>query len=377
MFEKIMECVRNEVDFNPSLVENRGGNHLKTIRMDSPEAQIMADGLESGLSIRNTWLNINKHRLDNGDDLISESCVTYALQAMKPRLSRVKKRKQGSSDPKSSWSQARYAWTTQLLARFGSLDQVHPVEKRFDAHIVGKLDLHQIVWWDETHRKCLIGGQSSSKNFRLRFPRNKQGKLDVVHGKYSEEDTTILNVKYEKECRLGLGVAMVMPLAPDGTTLQCEGKRCYPFNYSTKVLISIDDYKKMKRIEINRVKNLSGRMGFWVESNRDAGMLYQNDPVSLMKGVGKKTVEKLESIGIKTVRDLKKISNPKDVKIPDGISINKITSLWDQASKAVEVDCPPDIDHRKEDNPYKSKFGKKWKNHLKKVAHIFTFSMYI
>ena len=179
-----------------------------------------------------------------------------------------------------------------------------------------------------------------------------------MHGKYSEEDTTILNVKYEKECRLGLGVAMVMPLAPDGTTLPCEGKRCYPFNYSTKVLISIDDYKKMKRIEINRVKYLSGRMGFWVESKRDDGMLYQNDQVSLMKGVGKKTVEKLESIGIKTVRDLKKISNPKDVKIPDGISINKLTSLWDQASKAVQI-------------------WKKMEESFKKVAHIFTFSMYI
>merc|ERR1719296_25977 len=85
---------------------------------------------------------------------------------MKPRVVNVRKRKQGSSDRDSNWAQARCAWTRQLLARFGRVkrEPEHgPVEQRFDVNIQGKLALNQIVWWNETHRKCLIGGQNPSK----------------------------------------------------------------------------------------------------------------------------------------------------------------------------------------------------------------------
>ena len=323
IFEKIMDCVTSEIEFKPEMVENRGGNRQMKIRIDSPEAQIMADSLEGGLSIHNTWININMHRLDNGYELISKSCVLYALQKMKPRVVRIKKRKQGSSDPNSAWSLARNAWCTQLLARFGKLQHVHgPIERRFQREIVGKLDIHQIVWWDETHRKCLIGGITSHKDFNLQFPRNKNGRLDVVNGEYSNEEKSVLNVKYEKECRLGLGVAVVVPLAEDGTSLPHNGRRCHPFNYTTKVLISVDDYKRLKKVEIKRVKNLTGRLGVWIESQRIKGVLYRNDTLNQMKGVGQKTVEKLKLIGIKTVNDLRKMTNLNDVILPDGLSVN-------------------------------------------------------
>ena len=64
------------------------------IKMNSSEAQIMADSLEGGLSIHKTWIYIHKHRLDNMDELISESCIVYALKKMKPRVVKIKKRKQ-------------------------------------------------------------------------------------------------------------------------------------------------------------------------------------------------------------------------------------------------------------------------------------------
>ena len=89
--------------------------------MDLVEAQIIADGLESGLSIKNTWRNVNKHREENNEELISESCVAYTLRKMKPKLVCIKKRKQGSTDPNCNWSKARHLWSTQLLIRFGEL----------------------------------------------------------------------------------------------------------------------------------------------------------------------------------------------------------------------------------------------------------------
>ena len=93
IFEKIMECIRLEVDFNPSMCEKRGGNREMTIRMDSVEAQIIVDGFESGLSIKSTWENVNKHRDECNAELISESCVAYTLRKMKPKLIRIKKKK--------------------------------------------------------------------------------------------------------------------------------------------------------------------------------------------------------------------------------------------------------------------------------------------
>ena len=67
-----------------------------TIRMDSVEAQIITDGLESDLSIKSTWENVNKHRYECNAELISKSCVAYTLRKMKPKLIRIKKRKQGN-----------------------------------------------------------------------------------------------------------------------------------------------------------------------------------------------------------------------------------------------------------------------------------------
>ena len=114
-------------------------------------------------------------------------------------------------------------WSKQLLVRFGELPS-EPEDPRFDQKVAGKLDLSQIVWWDETHRKCLIGGISTNRNYSIKFKRNKDGRLDLKDGKFDEKQVQILNCKYEKECRLGLGCAMVTPKNPDGTFLPVTGK---------------------------------------------------------------------------------------------------------------------------------------------------------
>ena len=131
---------------------------------------------------------------------MSQSCITYTLRKMKPKIVTIGKRKQGSCDPGSNWAQARCAWTRQLLARFGRLERkkAGPVERKYDRHLQGKLSLNQIVWWDETHRKCLIGGQNPSKTFQMIFPRDEKGNVDIENGEYTKRRKTILNVKYEK-----------------------------------------------------------------------------------------------------------------------------------------------------------------------------------
>ena len=299
---------------------------------------------------------------------------------MRPKIVNISKRKQGSSDPGSNWAQASYAWTQQLLARFGQLERkkAGPIERKYDPHLQEKLSLHQIVWWDETHRKCLIGGQNPSKTIQMLFPRDKEGKIDVENGEYTKEQKTILNVKYEKECRLGLGVAMVAPLGPDGTILSQVGRRCHPYDYSSKVMISIDDYERLKKIEINRVKSLKGQNGYWITCSRDKDIKYYNDdPVLLLKGVGKKASQLLEEIGIKTIGELKRIKIPIGIdNLPKGLKEAKLTQFRNEALLASNLDDPKTIDHWVSSNPYKSKFGADWERHLQD-SPTFSHSSYI
>ena len=73
--------------------------------------------------------------------------------------------------------------------------------------------MDQVALWDGTHIKWFIGGINPDKSFQLIFPRNKEGDVDTSSdGEYTEERKSQLNVKYEKECCLGLEVAMVTPL---------------------------------------------------------------------------------------------------------------------------------------------------------------------
>ena len=57
------------------------------------------------------------------------------------------------------------------------------------------------------------------KTIQMIFPRDKKGNIDIENGEYTKERKTILNVKYDKKCQLGLGFAMVIPLSPDSTPL--------------------------------------------------------------------------------------------------------------------------------------------------------------
>jgi predicted RNA-binding protein YlxR (DUF448 family) len=57
----------------------------------------------------------------------------------------------------------------------------------------------QVAWWDETHRKCIIGGQRAGATHYVRFPRTPEGKLDLEAGKYDDSEVAWVKVKYEKE----------------------------------------------------------------------------------------------------------------------------------------------------------------------------------
>ena len=243
------------------------------------------------------------------------SAVLLLVGKLKPKLVHTKKLKQGSMDPNDPWCRARYLQCKQLLVRFGRLQVPNP-PPCFDPNHLGKLHLSQIVWWDETHRKCTIGGFSASRNFSFKFRRDENGKL-CEQGEFSKEEVSVLNCKYEKEGRFGLGCAVVAPAC--GAPL--VGRVCPAFDYSGKTILSIDDFEKVMRQEFARVRQLSDRTKLWITSNRDPQDLFMDDKLCILDKVGKKTEAKLNEAGIRNVGDLKKLKQEyfKEIK---GISNN-------------------------------------------------------
>lgn len=107
-----------------------------------------------------------------------------------------------NNDPNSDWSKSRLAWSTQLLIRFGKLDSQKDIDGNipdyFNAELLTKLVPEQIVWWDESHFKCVIGGQGVNRQGSCyQLKRDKNGKLDSK-GEYAARPEE-LNVKYEEE----------------------------------------------------------------------------------------------------------------------------------------------------------------------------------
>ena len=166
------------------------------------------------------------------------------MKRLKPKHKKVGKCSQGSDDPKSAWARARYNWNTQLLIRFGELkqedipkdcyDENNILRPCFDPSKLDSLTLSKVAWWDETHKKCTIGGlghKSKDRKYTV-FPRDENNKLDLENGAYDETQVLTLQVKYEKEIRMCLGVAVVEKT--DGIK---EGVKLKPFNYSGKTLL--------------------------------------------------------------------------------------------------------------------------------------------
>ena len=70
------------------------------------------------------------------------------------------------------------------------------------------------------------------------------GKLDLINGKYADENPTYMKCKYTEEIRLCIGVAAVTPLDCEGKPTEKIGKKIVPFDYSRAVLLSISDFDK-------------------------------------------------------------------------------------------------------------------------------------
>jgi hypothetical protein len=362
------------------------GGAKSLIELDQPEAQIICDSIEQGNSIKMTKLIVNKYRKERNLPLFGYNPIFGCYQRMKPKVIPYRKKRQGSTDPEAAWSKACYRQFAQLLVRFNIIQFDDPLLEPFRLndgtlpewlqkdHLT-IINPHRVSYWDEMHRKCTIGARGSreGKNVYVCFPKDKNGKLDLLKGEHDcdNEHTVknIVNVKYEKEVRLCLGVIKLK----HESTEESVGTRLPAYSYTSKTIISFDDRDKYRKIQINFVR-ATGGTNKWVDDQREAGAIYQNDPILKVKGIGGSYNSRLTALGITEVKHLKEFGEFEiNSLIERDLTLKKtrLQQFCHSAQTCEMEDAPESKDHRKEVNPYLSKYGlDNWETQCDKDALV-------
>ena len=170
----------------------------------------------------------------------------------------------------------------------------------FDRNLLTTYRREQVAWWDDTHPKCdlcSLDCENLNTDYVYRVRRQDSRKIYTKDGTFINCTPTLTKVKYSKEIRLVLGVAIVKK--KDGGL---EGRRCEPFDYKEKMIVSEADWQKKVAEEIKRVRTMNKSSAavkwHWFETNCGEE-IYEDDPLTVLKGVGKGTAKKLEDTGVK------------------------------------------------------------------------------
>ena len=355
------------------------------IEVDSEDAQIIADELESGGSQVTAWNLVNIKRSKRFAPSVTLSAVASCAFRMKPKVVPISWRKQGSIDEGSKWCCARKKNCIQLGIRMGVIDVevdfpeecVGGIPNYFDRTKLSLIKKDQVASWDEVHRKCQAGTDSvgslivtaNRKNLSC-FPRDKDGRVDLKNGKYSEKEISVLRTKYTEEIRLCLGVAVVTPLNADGTPGEICPKRLPPFVYSGKLLLTINDYQRKVNEEIVRIKGLKNPAagGWLVPAPGTENKIYFDDPVSKLEGCGKVMEKHLNAGGITCVGDLLSVAEDDEI---DKVTKKALKALIQNARSCEHETRPEMIDYTKAKNPYLERYGEEeWESKIKTCGRV-------
>ena len=115
------------------------------------------------------------------------------------------------------------------------------------------------------------------------------------------------------------------------------GRRGRVFDYSSKNIVSIDEFNRRINDEIKRVKNLPSTASGWVKINRPPkasdNQLFEMDKVDRIQRVGKGLVSKLLAQGILTIKQLKNLpENAMNRLVASGISCTILKSASTRAN---------------------------------------------
>ena len=405
VFSMVLKCQTENIVYKGQGDYDGNCGSKPLIEDTSIWAQIIADSIESGNSISVTTFIVNQHRCDNLMPSFTTSAVYGCYRRMKPKLKSVERAKQGNPCSKSPWARARARWMAQLLLIFSEIDYTDKLFDQFkrdaegkipacfDVTFLQKMSKFKTAWWDETHKKCHIGASGSrigpgKDNVTVHFPRDAEGNVDLVNGKYTEAKS-VLSVKYEKEVRFCLGVFL-----KEGDSGEVTGEKLKMFNYTEKTIVAIERRDKLRSLAILHVKKAkrtgTGTTSVWIKNTREDGAIYRNDSTGMIKGIGPGKVKALAELDIHSVNDLKNLATEKIENIGgktiSGLTTNSLNKWHHLAQVALDEDAPTPVDHRDAVNPFMSRFPLTWEFEIDKIAmagkicvtelidHIFTES---
>ena len=285
------ECLEKGMTYTGDS-QSRGRPQYK-IKPGSMEQSIVMNFWERGASYTVTTAVVNIHRLRQGLPAIGRSAIVSAEKRMVHRMTPVYRRAQGNTDPLSEWARMNYKQTAQFLVMTGheeGLDFNDFEDKCIRLEGYAKENLPTVsefglTWWDEVHRDCSISELGADKRSSVQFPRDSEGKYNE-QGTYAKPPMTCKH-KYTDQMRKSFGVGKVK----DVLTGEVRGVRLAPFDYSAKLLVTEEKMDEMRVLAIRILKRKTRRdHPQWTVSNRPDGVLYSSEPLTVVKGVGAKSV---------------------------------------------------------------------------------------
>ncbi|KAJ1419701.1 hypothetical protein B484DRAFT_400097, partial [Ochromonadaceae sp. CCMP2298] len=160
----------------------------------------------------------------------------------------------GKDDEGSTWAKAREAEARQF-ARQLELGDIDPNCDEVKNSEWPALTVLAIAWWDENHKKCILGHTSKYEN---RISRNGYDKTPtpLQFGGVLPAKSKKTAMKFPPEARGCFGCAVVQNA--DGT---CRGEKAVPFNYTGKWVVGMKGWKLAQTAELARVLPLGKQWG--------------------------------------------------------------------------------------------------------------------
>ena len=353
--------------------------HQPMIKPGSVEEQIVADAVEDNVGFTGAMELVNSHikAVDISATHVGRSAIKTVVDRLRPKVGPIKSVPQSSSiTAETPLGMTRYEQLQQYRLRLGRTtlselpkeDQRRPTFMNLEDH---SFCVEQVGFWDETHPVCRIGGRAPGPQAKIQ----RQFLRDINTRKLIYEVTKGINgdydkpqrwskVKYLREIRVCLGCCIVKD--KDGVR---HGKRLPVFDYTNQWVVTITQYvdecipRQIKKIREHGAKKS------WVEGQRtnDDG-IYDEDCVTMIKGIGKSTRQLLSRMGIKTVRQFARLrsSRIQQLTMKRGVTVGKVHSWIEKAKGAhTGVYQVKVVDHRRSPNPYKSRYGDAWEEYIR------------
>ena len=151
-----------------------------------------------------------------------------------------------------------------------------------------------------------------------------------------------------------------------------EGKRLPLYTFSAKKIIGMGKYEEGVQNAIQKAKKSTSECT-WVKKltkRLEGHEFYENDPISHVPKIGIGRQKALDKCGISTIQDY--INHPERMEHLTSEKELIVRALKNGLeNKIINCGICPDefkqIDHRKFDNPYASKYGELWREKINKT----------